>query len=58
MPEKVPEIGILEWCRSGEYGQVEQLLEDLKKMGIIKLRTGISWEDWYVDGTESHRCYS
>jgi hypothetical protein len=33
IPEKVPEIGILEWYRPGEYEQVEQLLEDLKKNG-------------------------
>ena len=47
----VPKVGIVEWYRPGEYEQVEQSLEDLKSLGINHLRTGISWADWYVDGT-------
>lgn len=46
-----PKIGILEWFRPGEYEVVEQALEDLDLLGIKSLRTGISWADWYVDGT-------
>lgn len=45
-------IGILEWFRPGEYDRVEESLKDLKTLGITHLRTGISWADWYVEGTE------
>lgn len=45
-------IGILEWFRPGEYKRVQEALEDLKALGITQLRTGISWADWYVEGTE------
>lgn len=43
-----PEIGILEWFRPGEYEEVEQAIQDMKDLGIDKLRTGISWADWYT----------
>ncbi|GAB2762927.1 GDP-mannose 4,6-dehydratase [Salinimicrobium soli] len=45
-------IGILEWFRPGEYEEVRNTIADLKKIGVKHLRTGISWADWYVDGTE------
>ncbi|WP_373056750.1 GDP-mannose 4,6-dehydratase [Zunongwangia sp. H14] len=47
-----PVLGILEWFRPGEYQEVENTIEDLKKLNITHLRTGISWADWYVEGTE------
>lgn len=47
-----PQVGILEWFRPGEYKEVNEALEDLKKLGIGHLRTGISWADWYVDGSQ------
>lgn len=50
--ESKPKLGMLEWYRPGEYEQVEQSLEDLKKLGISRLRTGISWADWYTEGTQ------
>ena len=45
-------VGILEWFRPGEYEEVKNTISDLNKLGIKHLRTGISWADWYVDGTE------
>ena len=45
-------VGILEWFRPREYEEVKNTLDDLKNLGIKHLRTGISWADWYVDGTE------
>lgn len=45
-------VGILEWFRPGEYEEVRNTIADLNKLGITHLRTGISWADWYVDGTE------
>lgn len=47
-----PTVGILEWFRPGEYEQVKNAIEDLKHLDIKHLRTGISWADWYVEGTE------
>jgi CDP-paratose 2-epimerase len=41
-------IGLLEWFRIGEYEQVEQVLIDLKHLGVEELRTGISWADWHT----------
>ena len=46
-PENKPVIGILEWFRVGEYDHVEQTIEDLKKIGVTHLRSGVSWADWY-----------
>ena len=48
----LPVIGILEWFRPGEYEEVKNAISDLKKLGIKNLRTGISWADWYREGTE------
>lgn len=45
-------IGLLEWFRPGEYKEVNNAIEDFKKLGIKHLRTGISWADWHVEGTE------
>ncbi|WP_218937564.1 hypothetical protein [Antarcticibacterium flavum] len=44
-------VGILEWFRPGEYEEVRNAIQDLKALGISHLRTGISWADWYVEGT-------
>ena len=51
-PNPKPIVGILEWFRPGEYDQVNQSIKDLKNLGITHLRTGISWADWYVEGTK------
>src|SRR5690606_1554242 len=45
-------IGILEWFRPGEYERVERALQDLEVLGVKHLRTGISWADWHVEGSE------
>lgn len=47
-----PVVGILEWFRPGEHEQVQKAIEDLNNLGIKHLRTGISWADWYVEGTK------
>jgi CDP-paratose 2-epimerase len=40
------QLGILEWLRPGEHERVEQLLADLRSLGITHLRTGVSWADY------------
>lgn len=47
-----PTVGILEWFRPGEYEEVKNAIADLKSLGITRLRTGISWADWFCEGTE------
>lgn len=37
-----PQIGILEWFRPRDFERVEEVLEDLHKLGITHLRTGVS----------------
>lgn len=49
--EQKAETGILEWFRPGEYEEVEQAIQDMKNIGIHKLRTGIPWADWFRDGS-------
>jgi len=41
-----PSLGLLEWFRPGEEDRVEQVLEDLDRLGVTRLRTGISWADY------------
>ena len=41
-------LGLVEWFRPGEQERVEQVLADLKSIGAGRLRTGISWADWYT----------
>ena len=49
---QTPTIGILEWFRPGEYEQVKNAIADFNTLGIKHLRTGVSWADWHVEGTE------
>lgn len=43
-----PTIGVIEWFRPGEYEHVEDVLSDMKTLGIQELRTEISWADWFT----------
>ncbi len=43
-------LGILEWFRLGEHERVESALTDLKRLGVERLRTGVSWADWMTPG--------
>jgi len=52
-PQSGATIGMLEWFRPGEHERVEQVLADLKTLGIRELRTGVSWADWYTPEGEA-----
>ncbi len=41
-------IGLVEWFRPGEYERVENVLADVRALGVQHLRTRISWADWYA----------
>ncbi|UFS72142.1 GDP-mannose 4,6-dehydratase [Geomonas sp. RF6] len=43
-------VGIVEWFRPGEHDRVERVVDYLQKLGIGRVRTGISWADWYTEG--------
>lgn len=43
-------FGIVEWFRPGEHERVERVLADIRTIGAERLRTGISWADWYTEG--------
>ncbi|MDX1654338.1 MAG: GDP-mannose 4,6-dehydratase [Candidatus Competibacteraceae bacterium] len=45
-----PKLGVIEWLRPGEYQRTERLLADLRRLGITRLRTGVSWADWHTPG--------
>lgn len=45
-----PEMGICQWFHFQDP-RLEMAVEWLKKMGIKKLRTGISWADWHRNGS-------
>lgn len=46
-----PVVGIVEWFRPGQYEEVRQAIQDFRKLGITHLRTGVSWAEWYAEGT-------
>src|SRR5438067_1580957 len=48
-----PTVGMLEWFRLGEHDRVDQVLDDLKTLGVNELRTGISWADWHTPEGEA-----
>ncbi|HWH67868.1 MAG TPA: hypothetical protein VNT26_00675 [Candidatus Sulfotelmatobacter sp.] len=41
-----PKLGICQWFHFEDH-RLEFAVEWLKKLGVKKLRTGISWADWY-----------
>ncbi len=49
---KRPALGVLEWFRPGEHQRVELAIEDLKRLGIRHLRTGVSWADYHRSDIE------
>ncbi|ACM21584.1 NAD-dependent nucleoside-5'-diphosphate-sugar epimerase/dehydratase [Geotalea daltonii FRC-32] len=54
MRETLPDhLGLVEWFRPGEFSRVEKVLSMMKKIGIGRLRTGVSWADWYTSAGTS-----
>jgi len=44
-----PEMGICQWIHFEDH-RLELIVQWLRRLGIKKLRTGISWADWYRPG--------
>ena len=45
-----PALGVLEWFELGERERAERVLRGLRELGVERLRTGVSWANWYVHG--------
>jgi CDP-paratose 2-epimerase len=43
---------VVEWFRPGEHDRVRQALDDISRLGVRRLRTGISWADSHTDEGE------
>ena len=46
--ERLASVGLIEWLRVGDVARVEQLLVDLRELGVHRLRTQFSWADWHT----------
>lgn len=40
-------FGVVEWFRPGEHDRVEAVLAGLRRLGVTRLRTNVSWADWH-----------
>lgn len=47
-----PEIGLLQWFHQGEEALVESVLAEMAKLGVTRLRTGVSWAEYLAPGGE------
>jgi len=47
-PRPAPAIGFVEWFWPGDFDRVEQILADMKSLGVTDLRTGVSWANWFT----------
>jgi CDP-paratose 2-epimerase len=47
-----PQLGAVQYFHMGDHGTVERVAETLRRTGIERLRTSISWCDWTRPGGE------
>ncbi|MBS7456276.1 NAD-dependent epimerase/dehydratase family protein [Coralloluteibacterium stylophorae] len=45
-----PGVGMLEWFQTGDRATAEALVADLRRLGVERLRFGVSWADFFGDG--------
>jgi beta-xylosidase len=50
LPEFTPELGICQWIQYGDYRGLEATVCWLRRLGVRRLRTGISWADSHIEG--------
>ncbi|WP_245803237.1 NAD-dependent epimerase/dehydratase family protein [Acuticoccus yangtzensis] len=41
------DLGVVEWFRPGEQDRVPVVLDKMAAIGATRLRTGVSWADWF-----------
>ena len=46
--QRGPVLGAVEWFCPDEHERVEQVIEALRRAGIERLRTGVSWADYHT----------
>ncbi len=44
------DLGVVEWLRPGEEARVAGVLARCREIGAKRLRTGVSWADWWAPG--------
>src|SRR5690349_5366544 len=49
MEDKKEKIGLVQWFRVGQYEEVENAINDFKKLGLTAIRTNFSFADWRSD---------
>src|SRR5690625_3075639 len=42
-------MGLLEWFWLNDYAAVEQAVDDMRRLGVTHLRTGVSWADYLTE---------
>ena len=47
-----PQIGLLQWFHRGEEALVETVLDEMSRLGVKSLRTGVSWAEYVAPGGE------
>jgi hypothetical protein len=43
-------MGICQWIQYGDYRGLEETVCWLRRLGVRRMRTGISWADSHIDG--------
>ncbi len=43
-------VGVVEWFRPGEYDRVEEVLDEMARAGVVRLRTHVSWAEYLTPG--------
>jgi CDP-paratose 2-epimerase len=54
--ERFQSIGLIEWLQIGDRAAVDALIDDLRRLGVRRLRTQFSWADWHTP--DGQRWYS
>lgn len=45
-----PEMGICQWIQYGDHAGLEATVTWLRRLGVRRLRTGLSWADSHIEG--------
>ncbi len=48
-----PALGICQWVHFQDHDRLEGTAEWLRRLGVRRVRTGLSWAEWYIPGAEA-----
>ena len=43
-------VGVVEWFHLGDRERVDRVIDELRRLDVRHLRTGVSWADWHTAG--------